>query len=303
VGVSRFRIDLGVVHPNKPDEFILGIRCGGDSFREARTARDRDILQDSVLKGLGWNITRVYPMDWYENSEKETERILSLINELVSGKSPEEEPKAVNEKKIMSFEVAAADSTDEKKTGAKRSYEFAKLAQKSLSSEEFQMPKNRRKIRDDIANMIETEAPVSVGYLFRRILTAYGLRNGAKNIAIMDALVTDLGYHVEDEGGELFIWKDKNHMETVDYYRCDSGDMSRETKEIPMIEVIAAVKETVEKNVSIPSEELPKEVAKAFGFQRTSQNLTDKVKAAETICITAGTIRIDETGKVSPVRT
>jgi hypothetical protein len=303
VGVSRFRIDLGVVHPERPDEFILGIRCGGDSFREARTARDRDILQDSVLRGLGWNITRVYPMDWYENSEKETERILSLVNELVSGSSPKEEPKMVSEQKIMSFDGAVSDSTDEKKTGIKRSYEFARLAQKSLSSEEFQMPKNRRKIRDDIANIIEIEAPVSEGYLFRRILTAYGLRNGVKNIAIMDALVTDLGYHVADEGGELFIWKDKNHTETVDYYRTDEGDMSREAKEIPLAEVVAAVRETVEKNVSIPSEELPKEVARAFGFQRTSQNLTDKVKAAETICITAGNIRTDETGKVSPVRT
>ena len=302
VGVSRFRVDLGIVHPEKADEFILGIRCGGDSFREARTARDRDILQDSVLKGLGWNITRVYPMDWYENSEKETERILSLVSELASGNPPEEEPKASGDRKIMSLAAEPIESNDGNKSGARRSYEFAKLSQKSFSSEEFQMPKNRRKIRDDIESIIDAEAPVSESYLFRRILAAYGLRNGAKNTAIMDALVTDLGYHVEDEGGELFIWRDKNQMDTVDHYRTDEGEMPREAKEIPLVEFIAALRETVDKNVSIPSEELPKEVARAFGFQRTSQALSEKVKAAEGICISKGTIKIDEAGKVSPVR-
>lgn len=301
VGVSRFKVDLGIVHPEKKDEFILGIRCGGDSFREARTARDRDILQDSVLKGLGWNITRVYPMDWYENSGKETERILSLVSELVSGNSPKEEV-IVSDQKIMSFDGAVSEGTFEKITGARRTYEFAKLSQKSFSSEEFQMPKNRRKIRDDIESIMEIESPVSESYLFRRILAAYGLRNGTKNAAIMDGLVTDLGYHVEDEGGELFIWKDRSQMDTVDYYRTGEGEMAREAREIPLAEFIAALTETVDKNVSIPSEELPKEVAKAFGFQRTSQALAEKVKAAEGICISKGTIRIDEAGKASPVR-
>lgn len=301
VGVSRFRVDLGIVHPEKKDDFILGIRCGGDSFREARTARDRDILQDSVLMGLGWNITRVYPMDWYENSEKETERILNLVSELAAGNSPKADKKASTEQKIMSFDLTESSAT-EKQTGARRSYVSANLTQKSLSSEEFQMPKNRRKIKDDIVSVIEAEAPVSALYLFRRILATYGLRNGAKNTAIMDALVTDLGYHVEDEGGELFIWRDRNQMETIDYYRTGEGEMTREAKEIPLAEFISALRETVDKNVSIPSEDLPKEVARAFGFQRTSQALTEKVKAAESICISKSTLRIDETGKVTSVR-
>lgn len=300
VGVSRFRVDLGIIHPDKKDEYILGIRCGGDSFREARTARDRDILQDSVLKGLGWNITRVYPMDWYENSEKETVRILTLVRELASGNTPVVE-QIQSSPKIMSFESNGTDNK-EAEAGSRRSYAYANISEKSLSSEEFQMPKNRRKIRDDIAMIIEAEAPIAEGYLFRRILSAYGLRNGAKNIAIMDGLVTDLGYHVEDEGGELFIWRDRNQMEEVDYYRTDAGDDSREAKEIPLAEIMAAVRETVEKNVSIPSVELPKEVARAFGFQRTSQTLNEKVKAAESSCITDGSIRMDEAGNIMPVK-
>jgi hypothetical protein len=42
VGVSRFRIDLGIVHPDQPGEYLLGVECDGATYHSAATARDRD---------------------------------------------------------------------------------------------------------------------------------------------------------------------------------------------------------------------------------------------------------------------
>ena len=53
VGVSRFRIDLGIVHPERPGDFLVGVECDGATYHRAATARDRDKVRAAVLEGLG----------------------------------------------------------------------------------------------------------------------------------------------------------------------------------------------------------------------------------------------------------
>jgi very-short-patch-repair endonuclease len=73
VGVSGFRIDLGVRHPDKPDMFLAGIECDGAQYHSSKSGRDRDRLREKVLRGLGWNILRVWSADWFENSRRDEE--------------------------------------------------------------------------------------------------------------------------------------------------------------------------------------------------------------------------------------
>lgn len=79
IGMSNYRIDIGVIHPNNPTKFILGIECDGDSYQRAETARDRDSLRGGVLSSLGWRLHRVWAMDWWHNPEKEFLRIREAI--------------------------------------------------------------------------------------------------------------------------------------------------------------------------------------------------------------------------------
>lgn len=75
IGCSGFRVDVGVVDPDNSSRYLLGILCDGENYRAAKTARDREIVQSSVLKMLGWNICKVWTMDWWENSQKVIDRI------------------------------------------------------------------------------------------------------------------------------------------------------------------------------------------------------------------------------------
>lgn len=59
VGVSGFRVDLGVVHPDTPGRYLAGVECDGATYHRSATARDRDRLRESVLRGLGWSIVRI----------------------------------------------------------------------------------------------------------------------------------------------------------------------------------------------------------------------------------------------------
>lgn len=79
VGHSEYRIDVGVIDPANPERYILGILLDGESYGNAKTTRDREIAQISVLNGLGWKIIRVWSMDWWDNRSKEIGRIREAL--------------------------------------------------------------------------------------------------------------------------------------------------------------------------------------------------------------------------------
>jgi very-short-patch-repair endonuclease len=75
VGVSGFRIDLAVRHPDHAGLYLAGIECDGATYHSSATARDRDKVREQVLRGLGWTILRVWSTDWWFNSEEAIERL------------------------------------------------------------------------------------------------------------------------------------------------------------------------------------------------------------------------------------
>ena len=75
VGCSGYRIDMAVVHPSEPGKYLLGIECDGAVYHSLPTARDRDRLRQVVLEGLGWTLHRVWSTDWWNDPERETEKL------------------------------------------------------------------------------------------------------------------------------------------------------------------------------------------------------------------------------------
>jgi hypothetical protein len=52
IGHSKFKIDIAVIHPAKPEEYVLGIMLDGESYRQSVNTKDREIGQINVLDGL-----------------------------------------------------------------------------------------------------------------------------------------------------------------------------------------------------------------------------------------------------------
>lgn len=67
VGVSRFRIDLGVVHPNEPGRYLAAVECDGATYHGSPAARDRDRIRQSVLESLGWQFVRIWSTDYFRD--------------------------------------------------------------------------------------------------------------------------------------------------------------------------------------------------------------------------------------------
>lgn len=83
VGVSGYRIDLGVVHPDEPGRYLAGIECDGATYHRSATARDRDRLREHVLRGLGWELVRVWSPDWWSNAAREAQVVHDRLSALL----------------------------------------------------------------------------------------------------------------------------------------------------------------------------------------------------------------------------
>ncbi|MBS1001350.1 DUF3320 domain-containing protein [Acetobacter persici] len=83
IGVSGFRVDLGVVDPDRPTTFLAGIECDGATYHRSATARDRDRLRQAVLENLGWTILRIWSTDWWTNAQRECDRLDKALQDLL----------------------------------------------------------------------------------------------------------------------------------------------------------------------------------------------------------------------------
>lgn len=79
VGVSKFRIDLGVVHPDRPGDYLVGVECDGATYHSAATARDRDKVRAAILEDLGWRLVRVWSTEWWTNRQRAADKLHSAL--------------------------------------------------------------------------------------------------------------------------------------------------------------------------------------------------------------------------------
>ena len=81
VGVSAYRIDLGIVHPDASGRYLVGIECDGAMYHSSAFARERDKIRQSVLEDLGWTIIRIWSMDWWSNKNGALEKVNEALHE------------------------------------------------------------------------------------------------------------------------------------------------------------------------------------------------------------------------------
>lgn len=75
LGVSGFRIDIAIADPSRPGNMLAGIVLDGPSYAGAATARDRDVLRESVLQALGWNLCHIWALDWWRDPQGYADKV------------------------------------------------------------------------------------------------------------------------------------------------------------------------------------------------------------------------------------
>ncbi|MBR5479103.1 MAG: DUF3320 domain-containing protein, partial [Clostridia bacterium] len=316
VGHSEYRIDIGVVDPENPDRYLLGIMLDGSTYGAAKTTRDREIAQVSVLNGLGWEILRVWSMDWWDNSEKELKRILAKLQD-VKNKVDITEPEL--EEAPEDVPALPQDDTCDESTlqhSLLSSNEFAvapiypvtELPSRTMTASEFIEPSNSGDLTMRINAVIEAEAPISLSLLSKRVIQSCGISRAGNRIHLhLESLVYNMKIKRSHYDGNLILWKDEQDPQTYPLYRLGTRDI----KDVPVYEIANAMYVVLYEQISMAREDLLRETSKKLGFARMGTNVVACLESALDYalaqnCITSaanGTLVLTEEGSTRAEKT
>ncbi|MBY0430227.1 MAG: hypothetical protein K2Q10_03445, partial [Rhodospirillales bacterium] len=110
IGVSAFRVDLGVVDPDAPGRYLAGIECDGATYHRSATARDRDKLREQVLRSLGWEIVRIWSTDWWHDADSALDKVEARLSALLNASRARREEEA---RRLAEAAKTAAEETAE----------------------------------------------------------------------------------------------------------------------------------------------------------------------------------------------
>ena len=79
IGVGGYSIDLAV---KKNGRYVLGIECDGKLYHSSNSARERDFHRQKYLESRGWRIHRIWSPNWWNDRNKELDRIVSIVQSL-----------------------------------------------------------------------------------------------------------------------------------------------------------------------------------------------------------------------------
>jgi very-short-patch-repair endonuclease len=195
VGVSGFRIDLGVIDPTRHGRFLLGVECDGATYHSARSARDRDRLRHEILVRLGWRLHRIWSTDWLRNPQREIVRLLAAIQDASATAPP------VPVTSPIALPIAEAPDPARVAVHKLPAYEECQL---SAPMHGDLLALNPVEMAAMAAFVVKVEGPIHAEEVARRIREAFGLQRTGNRILskINEALRTAerLGEVISEEG-------------------------------------------------------------------------------------------------------
>ncbi|MBQ7567988.1 DUF4011 domain-containing protein [bacterium] len=83
IGMSPTRIGLAVLNPDEDNRYLACIIGDGYMYRESRTTCERDLVRLKQLERLGWNILRVWSLDWWRHPDTTLDRLHQSLIKLL----------------------------------------------------------------------------------------------------------------------------------------------------------------------------------------------------------------------------
>ena len=313
VGCSGYRIDLAVVDPEAPGRYLLGVECDGANYHRAKTARDRDKLREGVLRGLGWCLHRVWSTDWWTNPEGEVDKIEAALvraQEVQPETSPEAPtaPAVPTAESVVRFAGIARPATETRQTEPPllpfqepmeifQRYTPLPIDKLLGPAELFYESLSESQISALILRVVKQEGPVSLKVVARRVAGFWGMgRVGHRILERVSRLIPRNGVIVDrSHRHDVFLWPAETDRErwTMFRVRGPGEDSSRNVEEIPIVELANAGAHVLRQHYSVPIDDLVRETARLFGFNRAGRKVKERVNAAMTVLVDRGDARQD----------
>ncbi len=113
IGVSKFKVDLGVTHPDLPGIYLAGIECDGATYHGSPSARDRDRVRHIILEHLGWQLVRLWSIDYFQDPEEAIAKVDRRLTEILEEDRSKAELKQQDEANQVEAEVPGLGSDND----------------------------------------------------------------------------------------------------------------------------------------------------------------------------------------------
>ena len=299
VGASKFRIDLAIRDRRDSSRYVLGIECDGATYHSSRTARDRDLLRQQVLEGMGWRIHRVWSTEWFNDRNRAIEAILTSLQQ--AEERPLEEsiqaiplPQPPVEQGMPSDPALAEQLSPPSRRylGGVPYRKYQEAADRDLLIQ----PRRKAELAATVTAIIEIEGPIHEDLLCMRLKEICGVDRAGSNI---QSNVTDAIYlAIRDQSIERrqrdFLGKPG---QSITRFRLGDDDFERPIQWIHRDEIALASLFLVEDQFGMSRSDLPRAIGRLFGLDRVPAEVADYILDVINGLVDNGALR-EEGGRV-----
>jgi hypothetical protein len=241
-------------------------------------------------------------VDWWDNSEKEFNKILDLLKKPVLRPAPLPEKTALLSKNA-SKDDAAYKMPQEKLANLHKdsntlpapeqlyeNYQAASLPAVSFTPEEYLLPRNAGAIKKAIQAVLKTEAPISESLLTRRVVQSFGISRAGSRIQQRTAeILQSIPLTCTRQADQNFYWTASQNPDTYPGFRTSVSGV-RDAGDIPVQELANAVCGILKKQIAMPKDELVRETANLLGYSRLGTNVISAINTGIEYAVKKGRI-------------
>jgi very-short-patch-repair endonuclease len=320
VGVSGFRIDLGIVHPDKPGAYLAGVECDGATYHRSAVARDRDKTRQQVLENLGWNIVHVWSTDWWYDPETAIEQVHSTLTELLQRTREEtavdgsiadmEEPESQSEAeqfdsaqqpslltepdvlavpgRFTAAEVVEAGEpavrhqlvAHQAPEKERRLYSRIDLGEATANQDRFFNDDYSDTLRSMALSVLKSHGPIRDDALAREVAKAHGFARTGNRIKQRVLELLPDVTATEEPVGR-FLWPGSAAQDSVAFRYALEDGWRRSLDEIAMPELVGLVRENP---VLAASDDPALALAREIGLARLARGARERLERALEVC-------------------
>jgi very-short-patch-repair endonuclease len=258
VGVSKFRIDLGVIHPDKPGQFLAGIECDGATYHGSPAARDRDRVRHLILENLGWKLLRIWSTDYFIDENSIIDKIHNQLSELlVLDLNQKEEEYELENTTLFEPEEVEKQSSVLNINPDKYFHDSYQIMLENMAKE-----------------ILHEKSAISLHELVSDIGWKHNLaRTTKKQLDHIESIIIPWAGIVQHKSGEKTVWKSSDDIEDLVQWRgINAFGIPREWNTIAYPERLGLVQKALEKLPNNPVDYIFNE----FSLNRRTKSTTSK---------------------------
>ena len=254
----------------------IGEPFSAESLSPESVSAESSLLEQPAAKGTAGVIKKPVVSDHSAIPEKKESADVPSYEAFSDDEPVQEEP--VQEEPLPEESPSRPSQSGEPFSSV---YKETVLEKVDKNRDDFFSTGNTVLIQRQIEAVLQTEAPVAMTLLQKRLLTAWGLRSGSKIEERLQKVIKKLKLTQTKEEKKVFLWRSEQTPDDYHEFRIPGPEGERrEFADIPLQELVAAVREVLRVQIGLDCSDLIREVYKTFGFSRGSGIIEKRIREA-----------------------